>query len=180
MKYISILRGINVSGKRMIKMAELKNLYEALGLINVITYIQSGNVVFETYQTEEAEIAKKIELSITKSYGFDVPVLVKTVACWEKVINSNPYINDCNKEISRFHVTFLSGNVAPELAEMIRDIKSGNDAYLIVEKAVYLYCPDGYGRTKFTNTFFEKKLKTKATTRNWETVKKLLEIAKQG
>lgn len=177
MKYISILRGINVSGHKIIKMSDLKVLYEKLGFENVTTYIQSGNLIFESKLTSENEIIIKIEKAISDSYNYEVPVLVKNMNDMENIINNNPFSNQTNIDVKKLHVTFLSDNTENELIEKIKDYKSGNDKFIIDEKVIYLYCPDGYGNTKLNNTFFEKKLQIKATTRNWQTVNKLFEIA---
>lgn len=177
-KYISILRGINVSGKRKIKMKELKDLYEKLKFENVITYIQSGNVIFDSNIKDSLKLEISIEKEILKYYGFEVPTLVRTVKYLEKVFLNNPFRDKGIEDIAKLHVTFLSVNPSSEKINKIADVKRGNDEFVIKEDVIYLYCPDGYGKTKLTNTFFEGKLKISATTRNWKTVTKLLELTK--
>lgn len=176
--YISILRGINVSGQNSIKMANLKTLYEQLGFQSVTTYIQSGNVVFESSETDQEKLSEKIHLKIQSTFGYDIPVLVLAVDIWQRIVENNPFSNNESKDPAFLHVTFLA--TAPKLdnKEAICVKRIEGEEIQIVSEAVYLYCPNGYGRTKLNNNFLENKLKVKATTRNWKTTLKLLEIAK--
>lgn len=175
--YISILRGINVSGQKLIKMEELRKMYENLGLSNVTTYVQSGNVLFTADNYE----IKKLELIITQQiendFEFSVPVLVLTAGDLKQIINNNPFLADPHKEQSYMHITFLSSKPKDYKKETIESKKQNDEEIYFSEKVIYLYCPKGYGRTKLTNTFLESKLKVVATTRNWKTSNKLLEIA---
>lgn len=175
--YISILRGINVSGKKMIKMAELLKTYEGLNLKNVKTYIQSGNVIFQDKKTKSLNLEKKISKQIFNDFHFEVPVLVKEKNELVTVLKSNPFVNKRKEDTTKLHVTFLS--TEPDLMDLEK-IKNGvynGDEFILSGKTIYLFCPDGYGRTKLTNNFFENKLKVVATTRNWNTLNQLLEIA---
>ena len=106
--YISMLRGINVSGQKMIKMAELKALYESLNFRNVETYIQSGNVVFESMMTNTAEVTKKIEDKIKQSFGFSAPVILRTQNEFLRVIEKNPFLTKSAEHVTKLYVTFLS------------------------------------------------------------------------
>lgn len=179
--YISILRGINVSGHKVIKMVALKDMYERLNCTNIQTYIQSGNVVFQHENSDTASLAQRISDKILQHFGFEVPVIVMDIEKLKRIVADNPFIADPDKDISFLHVTFLSS--PPEMSliynlKMYESIKSpGKDEYVLSSAAIYLYCPNGYGRTKLTNTFFENKLKVTATTRNWRTSLELLEIA---
>ncbi len=172
--YISILRGINVNGKNRIKMDELRNLYETIGLREVKTYIQSGNVVFKSAEQNTYNLESAIGKQINSKYGYDVKVLVLTPIGLEEIIESTPFRD---RDISKLHVTFLSRVPTIPPVANIMDKKSGTELIRIAKKAVYLYCPDGYGKTKLSNGFLEKQLKVTATTRNWKTVNKLLELA---
>ncbi len=178
-KYISILRGINVSGQNKIKMDALKELYEDLHFTNVQTYIQSGNVVFQCDKSEQKDLALRISQLLQKKFGFDIPVIVLEISELKNIIGRNPYINDQSRDISHLHVTFLASRPDPIDIKIIQQYKSPNEELTLTENAVYLYCPNGYGRTKLTNTFLEKKLKTGATTRNWRTTTELLHIAEK-
>jgi uncharacterized protein (DUF1697 family) len=173
---ISILRGINVGGKNKIPMAELKMLYEDAGFKNVTTYIQSGNVVFSAKAANSKDIPPKIQEMILKKYGFNVPVIVRTIAEMEKVVNGNPFLKNKDVEVEKLHVTFLSNSPIKEHLERIKVFQFKPDDYIITGKEVYVYCPGGYGNTKLSNTFFENKLKVTATTRNWRTVNELVRM----
>ncbi|MEM6686946.1 MAG: DUF1697 domain-containing protein [Bacteroidota bacterium] len=170
MKYIAILRGINVSGSKKLPMAELRTLLSNLNLTDVKTYIQSGNVVFTSDEQEQQKLGNLISEAIKKQYDYEVPVLVKTIAQWKNAMANNPYID---KDISKQAITFL----ATTPAETTFEINSKDDEFTIINSEVYLYCPNGFGRSKLTNNLFERKLKTQATTRNWKTIHKLLEMA---
>ncbi len=176
--FISILRGINVGGQRKILMADLKTLYEEQGFGKIITYIQSGNVIFQASERmTDKEAATKIESAIKEKFSCDVAVIVRTVEETENIISSNPFFENKELDATKFHVTLLS-----EIPDEVNLISIGKydyspDKFKIHGKDVYLYCPAGYGRTRLSNTFFENKLKVKATTRNWNTITKLFEIA---
>ncbi len=174
--YISILRGINVSGQKMIKMEELATLYKSLHFENVKTYIQSGNVVFQANQTDVHDLAKQIEERISERFGFQVPVMVKEKNEIASVLQNNPFIKS-KEDVSRLHVTFLSNEPNQTNIDKIKQAQYEPDEYFILGSVVYLFCPNGYGNTKLTNNFFENKLKVTATTRNWKTVNELMNMA---
>ncbi len=176
--YISLLRGINVSGQKKIIMADLKSLYEKLGFQDVQTYIQSGNVIFESLKADKSAIKIKIESKIREQYGFIVPVQLLEFEELNEVFANNPFVNKRNEDISKLHVTFLEEVPEAELRSEIMNIQSTSDEFIISGKVIYVFCPNGYGRTRLNNTFFEKKLKTSATTRNWKTISKLIELSK--
>lgn len=175
-KYIALLRGINVSGQMQIKMAELKLLFESLGLNNVQTYIQSGNVVFSGLAKQAAEIQKLISNKITEVYDFEVPVLVLKANDFEKVLNSNPYLQDTHVKSENLYVTLLAEDPTPENLIKLEHVDFNPDQFIIEGRNIYLNISGGYGRTKLNNNFFENKLKVTATTRNWKTIQKLSEI----
>jgi uncharacterized protein (DUF1697 family) len=177
--YISILRGINLGGYRTIKMDALRQLMGELGCSNVKTYIQSGNVVFQSEATDEAVLAQKISEAITSKFGFDVPVLVRNAAEWAEILAKNPFSQENSKDEAFFHITFLAAAPMEENKEKVQAGKTQDDDFCILDKAVYLYCPNGYSNSKLTNGFLENKLKTTATTRNWKTCKELLSMATQ-
>ncbi len=178
-KYISILRGINVGGKKVIKMDALRNMYENLGFKNVTTYIQSGNVIFKGNEAELTQITEIISQQIEKDFGFSVPVIVLMIQNLQSIIYNNPFVKDGNKDISHLHVTFLSPDINPSNKNDIESKKQEEEEVSISEKAIYLYCPKGYGKTKLNNTFIESTLQVTATTRNWKTTTKLLQLAEQ-
>ncbi len=172
--FLSILRGINVSGQKKILMADLKVIYEELGFAKVITYIQSGNVIFENPQN--IDMAQAIEQKISEKYGFHVPIIIRNLHELVTAIDKNPFLEQENIQIDKLHITFLAENPKIELLDKIQSLNYAADKFIVSGKEIYLYCPDGYGNTKLTNSFFESKLKVTATTRNWKTVNELLKI----
>lgn len=177
--YISILRGINVSGQKLIKMDALRKSYENLGFRSVTTYVQSGNVFFIGNRVKPDELAQTITQQIEKDFGFDVPVIVLTIENLKQIIESNPFIKHSHKDTTFLHVTFLTSKPQETDINTIEEKKLSGEDIFITDNAVYLYCPNGYGKTKLTNTFLETKLKVGATTRNWKTTNELLKIAQQ-
>lgn len=175
--YISILRGINVSGQKLIKMDALKKAYENLGFQNVSTYVQSGNVIFSASGTEPEKLEKMIYNQIEKDFGFEVPVMVLTVEKLKQVVDNNPFVIDPAKDPAFLHVTFLSSKPGKYDSSAIEAKKQDGEEISFTGEAVYLYCPNGYGRTKLNNNFLEAKLKVTATTRNWKTTNELLKMA---
>jgi uncharacterized protein (DUF1697 family) len=178
MLFISILRGINVGGNKKILMPELKTMYEALGFSDVTTYIQSGNVVFNSRDKfSDQEISSIISQGIVQKFHFEVPVIVRTIEDLQNVLHTNPFPKDKSLLLEKMHVTFLAEQPQDARLETILQFDFLPDKFTVIGKEVYLYCPGGYGETKLSNTFFENKLKVTATTRNWNTVNKLMEIA---
>ncbi len=175
--YISILRGVNVGGQAQIKMDALRKSYEKLQLNNVTTYIQSGNVIFDAVENDPRTIENKISSQIEADFGVQVPVIVLTSESLKKIIEENPFVKDPGKDMAFLHVTFLAEIPKPYDRESIEDKKQGDEEIRFSEKAIYLYCPHGYGRTKLNNNFLEKKLKVGATTRNWKTTLELARLA---
>lgn len=174
-QYLSILRGINVSGHRKLPMKELKALYGSLGFTEVQTYIQSGNAVFRASGTA-AKLAEQIEEAIRAQYGYEVPVIVVTQQELRAIVEENPFLGERDIETDKLHVTLLAEKPGNEAAAKLVDIDYSPDRFVLSGKAVYLYCPGGYGNTKLSNAFFENKLKVKATTRNWKTMNTLLDM----
>lgn len=179
--YISMLRGINVSGRKKILMPDLKALYEGLGFSRVITYIQSGNVIFGVAPgIPTLTISSLIENAIEEKYGFHVPVIIRTIDEMQAVIKANPYIKEAGQITEKLYVTFLDKEPASGALDKINPFDFLPDKFIYHNREIYLDCASGYGTTKLSNTYFEKKLKMKATTRNWNTVNKLLELAMES
>jgi uncharacterized protein (DUF1697 family) len=177
-KYISILRGINVSGQKKIKMADLKSLYESLDFQNVLTYIQSGNVIFETSVENTDDLKITIEKAIEEKYKFHVPVEIRTNHEIENIISNCPFVSvNLAEEGTKVLVTFLSSEPQEVMTSEIQKYVIAPEKLVVQGKEVYLYCPNGYGKSKLSNNFLEKKLKVEATTRNWKSVHKLHELS---
>lgn len=173
--YVAILRGINVAGSKPLKMADLRQTLESKGFENVITYLQSGNLSFQHASHTAGKLEKEIHSNIKKEYGYDVPVIVFQSDTLQEVMDENPYLKTADE--SKLHVSFLGEKPSTENLTKVQGIDSGEDEMTFYKQWIYLNCPNGYGRTKLNNNFLENKLMVKATTRNWKTVKKLLEMA---
>lgn len=178
MKYISILRGINVSGQKKILMADLKDLFTGLGFTNVLTYIQSGNVIFETNVKNKTELNVIIEKAIKEKYNFNVPLIIRTNKEINSIIKAFPFESvDLSKDESKVAVAFLDSIPAQENVTALLTYVKEPERLGVIGKNVYLYCPNGFGRTKLSNNFIEKKLNIIATSRNWKSVNKLFELS---
>jgi len=173
--YVAILRGINVSGQKKIKMDSLQALFEKLGMSQVTTYIQSGNIVFISKLSKQAELQRIIEDGIKKEYGFSVPVLLLTKSQLKKAIKDNPYPED-NIDAKKLYFTFVDKKPSKINIDKLNLTDIKGDEYQIINNVVYVYCHGSYGKTKLSNTFLEKTLQINATTRNWNSVNKLAEI----
>lgn len=174
MKHVALLRGINLGSINKIKMADLTRLFAGLGHDDVRTYLQSGNVVFSAGADPE-KLAEPIEKAILDELGLTVTVLLRTGPDLTKVLRANPYL-DRQDDPTKLHVTFLAE--APDPDSSAVPVPGGESAeFTLTGREVYLHCPDGYGRTKLNNAFFEKKLGVAATTRNWRTVVALHDMA---
>ncbi len=177
--FISMLRGINVGRQNQIRMADLKSLYESLGFTSVQTYVQSGNVVFSCQESDPAQITSKIEAAIQHKFGTAIPVLIRRPDDLQRLVDANPFIHGRSEDLSKLHITFLYDSPSDANIARLVGFKYPTDEYSIREREIYLFCPNGYGRTKLSNTFFEKKLSVQATTRNWNTVTTLLAMANE-
>jgi uncharacterized protein (DUF1697 family) len=170
--YVAMLRGVNVSGHNKLAMSDLRALCEELGCTDVVTYIQSGNVVCQSPLTAAA-LARGIERALLAS-GVRSPVIVRTAAQLQAVRSANPFLAR-RVEAERLYVTFLADRPAPARVRQLGPT-SGPDELIVSGREVYLHCPGGYGNTKLNNSFVEKQLTAVATTRNWRTVNKLVEL----
>jgi uncharacterized protein (DUF1697 family) len=176
--YIAILRGINVSGQRMIKMTDLKKIIEELSFENVKTYIQSGNIVFNTALWDDQLIGRTISDAILKTFSFTVPAIILEKIELESIQQQNPFLYDRSEDSTKLHVTFLDAVPKQELVAQLKEkAQFLPDEWIIDGKTIYLFCPEGYGKTKLNNNFFENKLKVTATTRNWKTVNELVSMS---
>jgi len=174
--FIAMLRGINVSGKKLIKMVQLRASLETLGFSDVKTYVQSGNVVFKTAKTSGTNLAAKIAKKILDDFGHSVSVLVRTPAELGEILKS-PFAKKTGIDADRVYVTFLSQPAPKSAGDNLKTLAAKTEQFFISGREIYLHCPDGYGNTKFSNNALEKKLSLPATTRNWRTVNALFELA---
>jgi uncharacterized protein (DUF1697 family) len=171
--YVSLFRGINVGGHNGVRMDALKELHESLGLQKVQTYIQSGNVVFTSDGADVTQIQDDIEDGFAQKFSFQVKVMVRTAGELNAIIENNPFQNQPMKESNRVIAMFLASHPISTALEDIWKTYTGPEEIHIIGQEVFIYYPEGMGRSKLTNTFLEKKLKTAGTARNWNTVLKL-------
>ena len=176
--HVAMLRGINVGSGKIVKMERLRASFEALGFDGVRTYVQSGNVIFESERKSPTELSNKIEEKIQHTFGFRVPVLVKTSKELEQIVSDNPLVKEKGIDHSKLHVTFLSDALPTTAVKVLEPLATARERFRILNREIYLYCPDGYGNTKLSNNAIEKKLSVVATTRNWRTVNTLLEMCR--
>jgi uncharacterized protein (DUF1697 family) len=176
--FVALLRGINVGGKALIKMPELRSLLAAMGLEDVSTYVQSGNVVFKSSDGDERALAAAIEERIAETFGLDTTVLVRSPAELEEVAESNPF-RDRETDLTRLHVVFLSDRPATDAVSELDPNRSPPDEFSVQGREIYLHLPNGAGRSKLTIDYFEKRLGVRATARNWKTLTKLIELTSQ-
>lgn len=173
---VSLFRGINVGGNRIVPMSELKSLHEALGFRNIATYIQSGNVVFSSDETDPAQLTQQIEEGFAQKFGFRSQVTVRTLAELEEIIASNPFQKQPEKESKWILVLFLANRPESTALEDLKKSYSGPEEMYLIGQELFVYYSGGVGRSKLTLPLIEKKLKTAGTGRNWNTVLRLREM----
>ena len=172
--YVALLRGVNVGGRNQVKMTALRDLFVDLGHTDAATFIQSGNVVFKSPDRSTSGLASAIEARIARDLGLAVRVLLRTKAELGKVIAGNPFPK---ADLTKVHVTFLAGKPEAALVRAVADHESPPDEFRVIGREVYVHCPAGYGKTKLNNAFWDRRLKTVSTARNWNSVTKLFELA---
>lgn len=174
--FVSLFRGINVGGHQKIRMDELKDLHESLGLKDVVTYIQSGNVVFTSDDADLAQLPAQIEDGFAKKFGFRVKVMVRTSAELSDIIANNPFQNQHTKESKWVVVMFLATRPERTAFEDLQKTYAGPEELCLIGQELYIYYANGIGRSKLTGTLIEKKLKTIGTGRNWNTILQLQKL----
>jgi uncharacterized protein (DUF1697 family) len=174
--YVALLRGINVGGKNLLPMKHLAGLFAGAGCGAVRTYIQSGNVIFDVSPAEAERLPVLIAGRIEHQFGYRTPVLLRTTAQLAETIRNNPFLQAGAPE-AWLHVLFLASQPNPSHVTALDPHRSPPDAYAVCGREIYLQCPNGVGNTKLTNTWFDSKLATVSTGRNWRTVLKLFELA---
>jgi uncharacterized protein (DUF1697 family) len=175
--YVSMLRAVNVSARNRIAMADLRELFGRHGHTDVVTYVQSGNVVSRSGARSAGAVERAISTAIADDLGLDVAVLVRTTAQLEQVLGGNRFLA-AGGDPKVLHVTFLA--TAPERSRVaaLDEQEHAPDEFHVAGREVFVSCPGGYGRTKINNGWFERKLGVEATTRNWKTVGQLAELAR--
>ena len=174
---ISMLRGINVGGHNVVKMEALKALYVSLGLQEPHTYLQSGNIVFKTTEKDLELVARRIADGIERTFGFRTDVLLRTSAQLREAIAENPFAKRSGMNPSKLLVTFLAAIPAKNVRDKALRGKTAPEELQLHGRELYIYFPNGMGRTKLSWMAVVKALGTCGTGRNWNSVVKLLEIA---
>ncbi|MDR3681976.1 MAG: DUF1697 domain-containing protein [Flavipsychrobacter sp.] len=173
-RYATFLRGINVSGHNIVKMDVLKELFAMPGIKNIVTYIQSGNVIFDTKATDNAALERKIEKQLHKELGLPIRALVRSLEEIEQVIAANPFTDIPEDDNRKLYVTFLETIPAADKATALLALCSNGDELMQISGSSLYFLSPSYGKTKFSNNFVEKKLGVAATTRNWATLNKVI------
>ena len=178
--YVALLRGINVSGHKIIKMELLREVLVNNGLHNVATYIQSGNIIFDSENENAAALEHQISQIIFKQFGFDVPVRITTLQELAQILNENPFVKESAANPTQPYVAFLSDVPTTHNLQSLQAVNFGKDLFVSKNKVLYLWYADSPGNTKLTNAVIEGKLKLKATSRNWKTVLQLMTLASRS
>ena len=174
---VALLRGINVGGNNLLPMKALAQMFAAAGCTDIKTFIQSGNVVFRPGRKKD--VAAAVRATIAQEYGLKVPVIVRSAAEMVTVVAGNPFLNGEMDDAS-LHVMFLEDEPSPAMIAGLDASRSNPDEFAVRGREVYLHLPNGAAKTKLTNAYFDSRLKTVATQRNWRTVKMLMQMMEAG
>lgn len=175
MKYTAFLRGINVGGKNKVKMETLREVFSTLGFENVKTYINSGNIIFETKKTEGNKLAQKIEKAIEKEFSLSLKVMVRTMAEIEEIVENNPFAGQFEND-KDLHVMFLDEALPPEKRDFLLEQNSENEMFAVVNREIFCLLRVSVLDSLLGKDFIGKKLKVSATGRNWRTINKILQF----
>ncbi len=172
--YIALFRAINVLGKNILPMKDLKSILEKLGVEEIKTYIQSGNVVFNYNENDITGLSQKITAEIKRNHGFEPRIIILKKKDIQKVVKNNPFpqVGENHKSL---HVFFLERKADEANFDKMNELKAETEQFKLVDKFFYFYAPDGFGKSKLADRA-EKLLGVPATARNWRTVNKLLEM----
>lgn len=170
--YIGFLRGINVGGQKKIKMADLRLSLEKSGFSDVKTYIQSGNLILKS-EKQAKSIMSSVQECIKKDFGFEVPTLVLITSEIKSILENMPFQNTEEKNL---YFTLLHKNPNRDLVDSFKELQFENEDFVVAENCVYLNCKKGAGKAKLNNNLIENKLKVTATTRNLNTMRKMIEM----
>jgi uncharacterized protein (DUF1697 family) len=173
--YVAFLRGINVGGKNKLPMKDLVEMFVTAGAEDVRSYIQSGNVLFRASPAIAARLCSQIAAQIATSFGYRTPVILRTAEQLRDAISNNPFLKAGAAE-ETLHVMFLADVPSPTSVENLDPDRSPPDRFIVSGREVYLQLPNGVANSKLTNNYFDSKLATTSTGRNWRTVTKLLEL----
>jgi uncharacterized protein (DUF1697 family) len=172
------LRSVNVAGHGRIAMNELRESFAALKFTDVVTYIQTGNVLFDAPSKSEPAIVQAIEERLDEDFGEAPAVILRTVPALLRVGSSSPFAK-AGADPGRHHVTFLAAAPSKKVLSSLVLPDSGRDELTVEGRDVYVHTPDGYANSKLSGTLLERRLGVLSTTRNWNTVTKLCALARR-
>lgn len=175
MKYAAFLRGINVGGKNKVKMETLREICASIGLENVKTYINSGNVIFETANSDDKKIAEKIEKAIEKEFALHIKTIVRSISEMEEIIENNPFDGQFEND-KDLHVFFLDEELSDEKRKMLLSNNNENEKFAVRGREIFYLLQGSFSDSLMGKDYIGKKLKVSATARNWRTVNKVLEL----
>jgi uncharacterized protein (DUF1697 family) len=173
--YVALLRGINVGGKNRLPMSGLNDIFSGVGCRGVETFIQSGNVVFQAAERVARAVPEAVSEGISKRFGFRIPVVMRSATELQHAAKANPFLR-AGIDLATLHVAFLADRPAVARLASLDPLRSPPDEFVAVGREVYLRLPNGGARSKFTNAYWDTKLATTSTVRNWRTVLKLVEM----
>src|SRR5579863_3651544 len=168
--YVALLRGINLGPHKRMKMERLRESFRAMGLGQVQTYIQSGNVVFKAGRMSHTALCRKIEARIVADFGFPAPVIIRTREELGKTIESNSFCKRSGIDLTKLHVTFLADPPEASALEELKRLTVLPDESICLGREIFLHLPNGMAKSSLTNNPLERRLLKMATTRNWNTV----------
>jgi uncharacterized protein (DUF1697 family) len=175
--YIGLLRGINIGPHKRMKMEKLRSSCEALGFRRVQTYIQSGNLVFQTSGFSDSAVRKKLEDRILSDFGFSSTVILRTREEVGQIIQGNPLENEPGVDASKLHVVFLSATPLPANLKQLESLTLAPDKVRHRGKEIYFFFPNGVSGSSIWKYSLDRVLTVAGTMRNWKTVNMLYEIA---
>ncbi len=176
--YISLLRGVNMAGHNTIKMTDLAALMRKTGFKDAETYIQSGNIIFSGSDSlSKTEITSKIEEAIFRKFGHTISAIVRAEKEIREEVSLNPFLSEKDFDPAKMAVLFLTDKPSADQIARVANIDYPPDKFKISGSEIFIYCPNGFGRTKLYTNFFEKKMEVTGTARNWKTINTILEIA---
>lgn len=164
-----------MGGVNRLPMKDLAEIFLEAGCMNVRTWLQSGNVIFQVAPFEVRTIAESVFKKISSRFGFQVPIVTRTLTELEEVVAKNPFLKEKNDETGTLHVGFLKDLPDRSRVNSLSPDRSPPDRFLVVGREIFLDLPNGVARSKLTNQYFDSQLETVSTMRNWKTVLKLLE-----
>jgi len=178
--YAAFLRGVNMTGHNTIRMAELSDMVRKLGFSDAETYIQSGNVIFNySGKQDEASLTSVIEAGIKERFGHNVRAMLRSLPELRSLTRKNPYLNEDKFDSARMAVLMLHEEPDENQILKVKDVDYPPDKFKISGKEIFIFCPNGFGKTKLYTNFFENKMKVTGTARNWKTMLTILEMCEK-